>query len=880
MNDPGLSCGEDLRHEKVRTAPEYGLDFLEVSDDQRTLHVVFLGQAPDDIDIVNVVIEGGRRIRDVAVVGVDVHRHRDPTVDDSMDVEVDKYGDFSTYTLRVVKLDEDGHPTKRPMDGFDPRYAAIEFSFKAGCPSDLDCRTPPSCPPPVRPQPAISYLAKDYQSFRQLILDRLALIMPEWGERHVPDIGITVVELLAYVGDYLSYYQDAVATEAYLGTARQRISVRRHARLVDYAMHEGCNARAWVTIWSDEETRSFDPRELYFITGFPGAPRDLHVLASKDLPPLTDGSYEVFEPVQLNPQRELIRIYEAHNEIHFYIWENRQCCLAVGTTAATLVDPGTTDGGTPVPPDPATGTGYALHLCPGDVLIFEEMMGPRTGVAADADPLHRQAVRLTKVTRALDPLNGTALVEIEWASDDALTFALCLSSRAEETDCCWLNNVSVAHGNVVLVDHGARVLEEVPGEVCTASTQKRCPTECDPGDTTTVAAPFHPALRERPLTFAERVWRCASARALATQDPRRAVAAIMLNGTTVTARGQKVHSRWWAKADLLESGSGDQHFVAEIDNDGVAHLRFGDGRLGRMPAADTSFHARYRIGNGIAGNVGADCITYMVFRDVLYSGTKLMLRNPLPACGGTDPESLEEVKRFAPGAFRKVLQRAITADDYATLAEDNDRRRRERSVATGTGACPPSFRELLHAKARLHWTGGWYEARVAIDPRGSEDSDADLVADVLAYLEPYRRVGHDLVVAPASYVPLDLAMTICVLPQFLRGHVEAALLDAFSTRALPDGRLGFFHPDRWTFDDDVAVSRIVAAAQTVPGVASVQVTRLRRYRVGTRPQRPHSPPQVPAGGVLKLGSFEIAQLDDDPTFPERGRLVLNLEGGR
>ena len=71
--------------------------------------------------------------------------------------------------------------------------------------------------------------------------------MPDWTERHVPDLGITLVELLAYVGDYLSYYQDAVATEAYLDTARRRISVRRHVRLVDYRMHDGCNARAWVS---------------------------------------------------------------------------------------------------------------------------------------------------------------------------------------------------------------------------------------------------------------------------------------------------------------------------------------------------------------------------------------------------------------------------------------------------------------------------------------------------------------------------------------------------------------------------------------------------------------------------------------------------------
>src|SRR5206468_9697801 len=134
------------------------------------------------------------------------------------------------------------------MRGFDVRYDRSEFSFNAGCPSDLDCAPKHACPPPARVQPEINYLAKDYESFRQLMLDRLALTMPDWRESHVPDIGIALVELLAYVADYLSYYQDAVATEAYLGTARQRISVRRHARLVDYKMHEGCNARAWLTI--------------------------------------------------------------------------------------------------------------------------------------------------------------------------------------------------------------------------------------------------------------------------------------------------------------------------------------------------------------------------------------------------------------------------------------------------------------------------------------------------------------------------------------------------------------------------------------------------------------------------------------------------------
>ncbi len=98
----------------------------------------------------------------------------------------------------------------------------------------------------------------------------------------MPDLGITLVELLAYAGDYLSYYQDAVATEAYLGTARQRISVHRHARLVDYWMHDGCNARAWLTISTDID-QQFDPAQIFFITPYPGSPVDNHVLAAADL---------------------------------------------------------------------------------------------------------------------------------------------------------------------------------------------------------------------------------------------------------------------------------------------------------------------------------------------------------------------------------------------------------------------------------------------------------------------------------------------------------------------------------------------------------------------------------------------------------------------
>ena len=62
-------------------------------------------------------------------------------------------------------------------------------------------------------------MAKDYASFRRLLLDLLPQLNPDWIERNPSDLGIALIELLAYTGDQLSYFQDAVANEAYLETA-------------------------------------------------------------------------------------------------------------------------------------------------------------------------------------------------------------------------------------------------------------------------------------------------------------------------------------------------------------------------------------------------------------------------------------------------------------------------------------------------------------------------------------------------------------------------------------------------------------------------------------------------------------------------------------
>src|ERR1700674_466343 len=105
-NQPDLSCKGSRRRGDVRTAPLFGIDFIDVSDDQLTLEVFFLGKAPAMVLPANVLIDGGRSIRDIKANTVRLQRNQDPGLDDSMEIALNKSGDFSTYTLRLVKLDD------------------------------------------------------------------------------------------------------------------------------------------------------------------------------------------------------------------------------------------------------------------------------------------------------------------------------------------------------------------------------------------------------------------------------------------------------------------------------------------------------------------------------------------------------------------------------------------------------------------------------------------------------------------------------------------------------------------------------------------------------------------------------------------------------
>jgi hypothetical protein len=798
-----------------------GIDYLEVVGSAgcgRQLAINFLKDARSlALTPANISITGGAPVKAVSLT---------PAIEDdpfAINVDLDATGDFSKYTLSIVVAED----ISFAPDGFDPQLSSVEFSFKAGCPTPADCRPDTCCPAPQQREPDINYLAKEYEGFRQVMLDRLAVLAPTWTETHAADLGIAMVETLAYAADHLSYQQDAVSTEAYLGTTRSRISLRRHARLVDYQIGEGSNARTWIYLNTGADDIGVPVGTLFYVRvpGLPPVAKSGDPVAQQ----LANGTQPVFASMQD------VTLFRDHNRIDFYTWGDTSCCLAPGSTEATLA-------------------GSHAMLRPGDVLLFEEVLGPNTGDAGDANPQNRWAVCLTTVAVTdykqrllVDPLNGHPITRIAWSADDALPFPLCISSISDAAHGFLpVFGVSVARGNIVPADHGVWIESEALGKVPAAQSPPNTSTGCSCGTKARNAAQmprYYPELANSPLTFSAPFRGITSAASFLSPVAAEAAPQVWLHGDDQT--------KWSPQQDLLSSIDTDHAFVTEIERDGSVFLRFGNNVYGKAPDTGISFYATYRVGNGSKGNIGRDSIAHVVVPANFLPPLESIraVRNPLAAAGGVDPENMEHIVQYAPFSYQSQL-RCVTEADYGQMAAGSNM--------------------IREARGTLRWTGSWYTAFVSVDPFAKLTSQ--LIADTSSRLNLLRMMGTDLSVEGAVIAGLQIEMEICVDPEHFQGDVYEALMSVFISGNQCSGEGGVLNAANFSFGETVYASPLIAAAQGVEGVLSARLT------VFTRMDDPSV--DGVAKGYLTMGRLQIARCDNDPNHLDHGVFLLHMDGGK
>ena len=591
-----------------------GIDFVEIaSEDQTTLRVHFLngvefaGSPPAPV---MPAITGGERIPVVRVLPLAPDAwSRDADGRPLLTLQVAAPGDFSFYTLTLSS------------PGLDPFYDHVRFSFKALCPSDLDCEAAaPTCPPPAGNPPPIDYLAKDFLSFRKALSDFSSLRYPEWQERSEADFGVMFMEALSSLGDDLSYTQDRIAAEAMLDTATQRRSLVRLARLVDY---EPGPATSSTVLLQLEVTST-------------NIPSGMRVSASRP-----DGSAIVFETGTglIDPDTLLANVttYTVNAQWNRfladgvtpnlvpYFWDDSQQCLAAGATEMWVV-------------------GQGFGFSPGQSLLLD------TAAQTTADPPTREIIVLTSVNEEIDPLYDVQLTHLVWGNGLAYDHDL---------------TRTVLAGNLVPATQGQRYTESFGIGQLPAQPVTQIPLAI-PRTGPNSSQQYLYTLQQEPL-----VWLGATPlpEILLTEQPQQqGVSRVSWNWRESLLDAEEFENAYTLDpvSYLRLNQNSDSSVSYEYDGDGGSTIRFGDDVFGEIPETGSLFQVTYRAGGGSEGNVAPDTITKL---DPSAAGLVSAATNPFAATGGADEEPDQQVQRLAPQAFRAVQYRAVRPEDYENAAE-------------------------------------------------------------------------------------------------------------------------------------------------------------------------------------------------------------------
>lgn len=831
-----------------------GIDFVEVADGSQTsLRVHFLNALPlaQTLGTPPVTITGGESIPTVAVNPIDEATAW--TVENGhlvLNLTVAAPGDFSNNVLQL---------RQRPalpagVARLDPFFASSVFSFKANCPSDLDCKAAaPNCPAPSSSDsPQIDYLAKDFLSFRQALLDFSALHYPEWQERSEADFGVMFLEALCALADDFSYMQDRVAGESFLETATQRRSIDRLARLVDYWPSPTLAASVLLQFDVKRDVRSLAEGLVVTAQGPDGAPIPFETgttLANRLVDPTKN---------LLRRSRPASTVSSAWNRgaILPYWFDDSQRCVKAGTSQMYVL-------------------GRGFNFFPGQLLLIE------TAPATSADPPVRQVVRLLDANQPVpwfeelcDPLldpptnlpmpppfldctnppsRGTALTLIRWRSEDALTTDRDLS-------------YTTLAGNLIVA---TQALTQIPGQLPAAGSSNQ-PSEVfaipplPPGDSRTIPAVVRTGPNDSPSAPSPQylyTLRSAPLAWVRSIDPTAPPQPELV--LTSPASGDR-KTVWQFVRWLLDAGASDSAFTidhaqyARVDGttgdslrfdyngDGGDTVRFGDGLFGVLPEPGTTFGVTYRVTAGAAGNVAADSVTSVEPSDP-QADQVARVTNPLPAGGGADPEPLETVRRLAPQAFRASQFRSVLPADYQAVAQ--------------------SLPWVNRAGSVFRWTGSWLTVFTTPDPHQSTTITANQRIQLIDLLNRHRMAGYESYVSDPDYVSIDLLIRVSASPNAFQGAVEQELL-----KALGSSPQGFFAHDNFTFGQPLEKSLLEATIQKVNGVAGVLEIQ---YRFGDRTTSFAS-----MGDTIAVGTNQILRCDNDPSLPANGSLRVNVGGGK
>ena len=280
--------------------------------------------------------------------------------------------------------------------------------------------------------------------------------------------------------------------------------------------------------------------------------------------------------------------------------------------------------------------------------------------------------------------------------------------------------------------------------------------------------------------------------------------------------------QWHRVDNFIDSSSTSKDYLVTFDNNNEVTVTFGDGVFGKIPKTyQNGIYCNYRVGGGTQGNVGANKITLMDSNIALVSGTF----NPSVAdIEGQDKETLEEIKRNAPVAYRTSWG-ALTIKDFSDIVKSNF---------------------LAIDKASSYVTGNGRDVAIYVLLKNDAEITEELEKEILDLFDE-NKGGRKLIgvgdvhLYPAVKTPVNITATLAVKPRYDFETVKANII-AFLT--------DYFAVGNRDFDTEVSLSEL--SAEIMNPVNSIDGIRV--FKITS----PEEDVLIPSNGAIHtLGSVTI-----------------------
>ena len=301
--------------------------------------------------------------------------------------------------------------------------------------------------------------------------------------------------------------------------------------------------------------------------------------------------------------------------------------------------------------------------------------------------------------------------------------------------------------------------------------------------------------------------------------------------------------------DFSASGPTDRHVTIDAAAGVIEFgpsVRYPDGsrvQHGAVPAFGAQVAmSGYRVGGGAIGNVGSDTLIALTTTVPFIN----KVTNLVPARGGVDPETVDEVKIRGPRTLR-TGQRAVTASDYEQLTlEASPQVARARCVVPDTPFDP---------------------IRVLVVPTSDRDPETfglddfaltpQLFTTVRDHLDVRRTLGAVVEVTAPYYQGISVVVRVRAAagrsPAAVRERVSAAIAAFLSPLTGGTRRQG------WPFDSDLSGAVLVSVLEEVPGVGGIDELALFEFDLRNRQRLGDAVDTVPLddGSLFLAGRSQV-----------------------